>query len=135
MNPNQKDETVIVARHFDNFSTGGSGVEKQGLEITIGKLSDGKLSELKHLLEKANLFNQGTDFWGKPLVRSNFLDDTININEYFHGHGMLFYGDLFDGVEDREGHSTENWDFSDEINKDIISIPDKGLFIINFRFD
>ena len=132
MNPNQKDEKVIVARHFDNSR---SGVEKQGLEITIGKLTDVKLNELKHLLENANLFNQGTDFWGKPLVRSNFLDDTININEYFHGHGMLFYGDLYDGVEDREGHSTENWDFSDEINNDKISTPDKGLFIINFRFE
>ena len=129
MNPNQKDEKVIVARHFDN-----SRVEKQGLEITIGKLTDGKLNELKHLLENANLFNQGTDFWGKPLVTSNFLDDTININEYFHGHGMLTLEDLFDGVEDREGHSTDNWDFSD-INTDIISIPDKGLFIINFRFE
>ena len=31
MNPNQKGEKVIVkARHFDNSSTGGSGVEKQG---------------------------------------------------------------------------------------------------------
>ena len=136
-----KNKKIIVAR---NNEPDGSPSEYLGAEISIGKLSSEKITELKSLFENEKFFEEMVGMWDETYIGSTFLTDLMDVNEVYHKNGLIYYEDLDDNGGDTYSYSTDNWSFVPSENENWEPNPDfkaptkielasDGLFVISIR--